>query len=130
MTDEEFWTACEQRILLVQHCERCRHFQYPPLPRCGRCQGSMTYTRSAGRGSVYSTSTVHRPQDARFAVPYTVAIIAMDEGWHMLSHLVDIDAGEGELIGRRTEVEFRPLGSRSSAPCFKLLSETDNVARQ
>jgi uncharacterized protein len=56
---------------------------------------------SAGRGEVYAT-TVARPRGAE---PYNVALIALDEGFRMMSRVVD-RAPEEVRIGDRVAVRF------------------------
>jgi len=75
---------------------------------------------STGRGTVYSFTTVHRPQRPEFDVPYTVAIIELDEGFHMLTNLVDC-APEGIRIGMEVVVEFRRMSDEITLPMFKPL---------
>ncbi len=46
---------------------------------------------SSGRGRVYSFTVIHRPPVAGFDPPYTLAIVDLEEGWTMLSNVVNCD---------------------------------------
>ena len=73
---------------------------------------------SSGRGTLYSYTVVHRPQQPVFEVPYTVAIVELEEGWYMLSKLVDCEPEEVE-IGMPLEVSFRPMSEEITLPFFR-----------
>ena len=114
-----FWEGCQRGELLFQKCGSCGHAQYPPLPLCGKCQSeNLAWTPSSGRGSLYTHSVVTRPLDASFEAPYIVIIIAMDEGWYMLSNLVGVEPGAME-IGMGVEVFFDKTRDGAVLPKFR-----------
>jgi len=72
------------------------------------CLGTaLDEVQSAGRGSVYSYTTVWRaPSNVyRQHVPYTVALIDLDEGFRMLAGLQDVPPDDA-IMGLRVEVAF------------------------
>ncbi len=73
---------------------------------------------SSGRGTVYSMTTVYRPQRPEFEVPYTVAIVELEEGWHMLTNLVDCPPEEMR-VGLPVEVTFRRMSDEVTLPLFR-----------
>lgn len=90
-----FWDACRAGRLVVQRCRACGRYEYPPLPLCGGCQrDDLEWVESSGRGVVHSATVVHRPQTPAWKTPYVVAIVAMDEGWHIVTNLVGCGAEE------------------------------------
>lgn len=110
------WQGCKDGKLMVQCCTQCALYVFPPQPVCPQClQASLEWQRSSGKGAVYSFSVVHRPQTPAFPAPYITAIIELEEGWHMLSNLIDCDT---VLIGEQVEVHFQPRGD-SVLPMFK-----------
>ncbi len=112
------WEGCREGVLRVQRCDACGSHVFIPRPVCTTCLSEdLTWVESAGRGAVYSYTVVHRPQRPEFSVPYTVAIIELDEGWHMLTNLVDVD-GE-PAIGMRVEVDFRRMSDEITLPFFR-----------
>jgi uncharacterized OB-fold protein len=69
-----------------QRCEDCAAAIHPLRVLCPACGSRrLTEERSAGRGSVYSTTTVH----AR-AGSYNVALVDLDEGFRVMSEVVGI----------------------------------------
>lgn len=115
------WDACRAGRLLVQRCADCGAHVFVPEPLCTRCTGArLEWVESAGRGAVYSFSIVHRPPRPEFAVPYVVAIVALDEGFFMLTNLVEC-APADVAIGLRVEVAFRRMSEEITLPCFRPL---------
>ncbi len=113
------WEACQDGRLLVQRCTTCDQLVFIPRPGCTRClTETLEWTESSGLGTVYSYTVVHRPQRPEFEAPYVVAIIALDEGWHMLTNLVDI-APDDVSIGLAVEVAFRVMSDEITLPYFR-----------
>jgi uncharacterized OB-fold protein len=110
VTDEEygdplsrpFWAAARERRLILQRCVVCGHRQFYPRPFCLKCMGGVEWVESPGRGTVYSKTdvTVEVPG---FTPPYCVAIIELDEGPRLMSHIV----GDATPIGGRVRIEWR-----------------------
>lgn len=107
--DSEFyWNGLRDQKLLLQRCDDCKRFRFPPMPCCPFCRSRMTSVHeSCGQGIVYSWIVVHRAFDQAFTaeVPYTIATIDFDEGARMA---VRVDA-PGELcFGQRVRATFVP----------------------
>jgi uncharacterized OB-fold protein len=103
----------------VQRCGDCGRHVFVPQPLCCYCSSArLEWVESAGRGSLYSYTVVHRPQRPEFAAPYVVAIVTLDEGFTMLTNLVDC-APERIEIGMRLEVTFRKMSEEISLPLFR-----------
>lgn len=114
-----YWEGCQRGVLRVQRCRDCGEHVFIPEPLCTGCSSqNLEWVDTSGRGSVYSFTVVHRPQRPEFRVPYTVAIVEMDEGWHMLSNLVDI-APEAVKIGMKVEVSFEKMSEQITLPYFR-----------
>jgi uncharacterized OB-fold protein len=65
----------------------------------------------SGRGQVYSYSTVyHAPQGFEEFVPYTVALIRLEEGPMVTAQLTDVDSDQVE-IGMPVEMVTRRIQS-------------------
>jgi uncharacterized OB-fold protein len=113
------WEGCQQGVLRVQRCRDCGEHVFIPEPLCTACASQdLEWVDTTGRGSVYSYTVVHRPQRPEFRVPYVVAIIEMEEGWHMLTNLVDIEP-EAVKIGMRVEVAFEKMSDQITLPYFR-----------
>jgi len=84
----------------------------PPRDVCPECDApaKTPYTFS-GRGEVYSYSTVyHPPAGFEETVPYTVALVRLEEGPLITAQLTDVDADEVE-IGMPVEMVTRRLSA-------------------
>ena len=113
------WDGCLEGVLRVQRCRDCGHFVFIPQPLCTRCHAeALEWVASSGRGSVYSYTVVHRPPRPAFAVPYVVAIVELEEGWHMLTNLTECRP-EDVRVGLPVEVAFRPMSEEITLPYFR-----------
>jgi uncharacterized OB-fold protein len=117
---QPFWDACREERLVVQRCQDCSAYVFIPQPCCGECLGeSLEWVESSGRGTLYSYTTVHRPQQPTFRVPYTVVVVELEEGWFMLSNLMGVEPGEVE-IGAPLEVFFEKRSEEITLPLFRV----------
>jgi uncharacterized OB-fold protein len=113
------WDGCRQAVLRVQRCRDCSRCVFIPQPLCSHCQAdALDWVESSGRGTLYSFTVVHRPQRPEFEVPYTVAIVELDEGFYMLTNLVDCPPDEIE-IGMPVEVSYRRMSDEITLPMFR-----------
>jgi uncharacterized OB-fold protein len=105
--------------LRVQRCRACRGYVFIPQPICTHCTADeLEWVDSIGRGTLSSFTTVHRPPRPEFETPYTVAIVELEEGFHMLTNLVDCPA-DALRIGLPVEVVFRAMSDEISLPMFR-----------
>ena len=113
------WDGCREGVLRVQRCRDCGAHVFIPQPLCPRCScDGLDWVASGGHGTVYSYTIVHRAPHPAFATPYVVAIVELDEGWHMLANL---ECEPSELrIGLPVRVTLRALSPEISLPCFVL----------
>jgi hypothetical protein len=103
---------------MYQRCEECATAVFDPASACRRCLSDrLTWQVSDGLGTVYSWSTVWRPQSPAFATPYVAAIIDVDEGYQMLANIIGC-APEEVRAGLRVSVEFHPIGEGLVLPYF------------
>jgi uncharacterized OB-fold protein len=122
------WEACQRGELLVQRCDDCGHYVFTPEVACTAClSSSLVWVRSSGRGVLYSFTVIHRPQRPEFDAPYVGAIIELEEGWHMLSNMVDCNL-DSLAIGQPVEVCFVPRGDNILLPMFRPLQTEGSAA--
>jgi uncharacterized OB-fold protein len=74
----------------------------------------LEWRESAGQGSVYSTTTVYRKNEA----PLNVALIQLDEGFRLMSRVEGIDA-DAVKIGMRVRVSIREDADGVPYPVFE-----------
>ena len=113
------WDGCREGKLRVQRCDACHHYVFIPQLLCPRCLGTgLSWMDTSGLGTVYSFTIVHRPQRPEFAVPYVVAIVELDEGFHMLTNLVECRPEDVE-VGLPVVVHFQRMSDAITLPYFK-----------
>jgi uncharacterized OB-fold protein len=122
---EFFWQAAAQGLLVGQACNACQRLRHPPRPMCPNC-GSLDWTvvPLSGRGTIYSFSIIHHPQNPAFDYPVLAALIDLDEGIRIVSNIVDCEPKDLS-IGRRVAVRFAPTAREMAVPVFSLEQEED-----
>ena len=114
-----YWAAVDEHRLVRPRCNACGRSHFSPQVVCPWCQSSdWRYEPSSGHGEVVSHTTVHRPPDPSFTAPYVVADVEVDEGWRLLTWIVDCDPAYVE-IGMRVEVCFVPGADGETLPAFR-----------
>jgi uncharacterized OB-fold protein len=86
-----FWEGTKAHKLLLPRCNACGQFWFPPSARCVHCLSSdFSWIESGGQGRIYSFVVFHRVYHPAFEqdVPYTVAIVELDEGVRVLANIV------------------------------------------
>lgn len=97
---------------------------FPPERECTRCLSErLSWTKSSGRGRVHTYTVVWRPQQLAFEVPYVIAVVQLEEGWHMYTNMVDYEP-EVLKVGAEVEVVFRPVSEEITLPMFRLSTPT------
>ncbi len=89
-----YWEAAERGELALQRCQDCGAVQLYPRRRCVSCgAGRLDYVPASGDGTVYTFSTIYRnpPSDFIEELPYTLAIVILDEGPRLLTRIVGCD---------------------------------------
>lgn len=113
-----YWQAAARGELVFQRCTYCGAANFGPGRSCRRCQADgLMWERSGGQGAVYSWTVVWRPQTPAFAVPYAPAIIRLDEGYDMVSALIELEPS-GIHPGMRVAARFHRLTDEIHLPFF------------
>lgn len=111
-----YWEALAAGELRFQRCGACGAATHTPAVMCATCTSrDLTWEVSSGLGEVYSWTVVWRPQTPAFTVPYAPVIVAMDEGWHLLSNLIGCEHDE-VAVGLPVRVELHPVGDGVHLP--------------
>lgn len=110
--------------LLLQTCLDCGFVQHPPEDVCGRCQGMhFEYREHPARGHVYSHTEVTHPIHPALAeaVPYTVALISLDDpaGLRIVGNLVRVEPG-ALRVGLRVRAEWIEVAHEESGEVYRL----------
>lgn len=121
-----FWEAAQRRVLVRPVCATCSKSFFTPQVICPHCLGEQwDYRSSAGRGTVYSSTVVHRSPSPAIPAPYELAIVDMDEEWQLLTNI--IPAGGGPTpIGTRVEVTWVEIDRGWTFPAFRTMDTEDS----
>jgi uncharacterized OB-fold protein len=115
-----FWTGGSDGLLLIQFCESCERWVYPPTPDCPDCESSLEWKPVSGAGSVF-TFTINRHQyHPDVPPPYIIAIVELAEqpGLRFTTDIVDCEPA-AVAIGLPVQVSFEPAGDEAWAPVFR-----------
>jgi len=94
----------------IQRCPQCERHVFAPRELCPQCgAGPLRWVKASGLGIVYSTSTIHRKNDA--GGNYNVALIDLDEGVRMMSRVEGV-APEAVRIGQRVQAHVAQQDGR------------------
>jgi uncharacterized protein len=116
-----YWQAAHQGELKLPRCDACEKFHFYPRAACPHCGSTqLTWRRVSGRGEVYSFTVVHRAPSKGFEslVPYTVAVVALEEGPHLMTRLIDA-APDAVHIGLRVTVAFEKQDDETTLLVFR-----------
>jgi hypothetical protein len=101
-----YWEGIAQSELRFQRCISCSLAIHTPAAICSQCHGAdLRWEVSSGRGVLHSYTVVWRPVSPDFEVPYVPVLVLMEEGWTMLSALIDCEDSDA-AIGLEVEVAF------------------------
>ena len=105
------WRLKQQRYALVgEVCPHCDAKIFPPRDVCPHCGGeARTQYAFSGKGKIYSY-TIMRDAPAGYEenIPYTVAVVALDEGPMVTAQLTDLGEQPVE-IGMPVEMVTRKI---------------------
>lgn len=116
-----FFAAARARRLVVQRCSGCGLLRFPPRELCSRCWSrEAEWLPVSGRGEVFSFYWMHQIYQPGFAaeVPYAVVIVALEEGPHVLSNMVDCPREELR-VGLPVDVTFEDASAEVTLPKFR-----------
>lgn len=105
------WRLKNQRYNLTgEVCSKCGAKLFPPRDVCPECsRPAYEPFTFCGKGEVYSYSTIYQaPEGYQEYVPYTVALVRLEEGPLVTAQLTDVDAQEVE-IGMPVEMITRKM---------------------
>lgn len=104
------WRRIQERYRMIgTKCETCSQCFFPSRSICPKCRrkGKITKIQFSGNGKIHSYTTIYSPPTGfEDQVPYTIAIIELDEGARILGQIVDVQNGKLK-IGARVEQCFR-----------------------
>jgi len=116
-----FFEAARRHELAIRICDGCGAVLHMPRAYCHTC-GSWAghWQPVAGRGRVYSWTTVEHQVHPAFPVPYTIVLIQLDD---VRARLVGHLPGAPELVeGQPMEVWFETLDDGVVLPQWRTVT--------
>lgn len=103
-----YWQGLKEgrvTFLTCASCDRMRVYTFRKCPHCG--SEDTRWTELPGTGEIWSLGRFHQVyfEGFREEVPYTVAIVHLDDGPRVYSNIVET-AAEDVKIGARVEPVF------------------------
>lgn len=119
-----YWKAASEGKLLIQRCPACENHQYYARPMCLACgERNPDWVSASGKGTVWSFTTVHRGPYEDLPTPYVVALVRLEEGVVLLSHIVGTDP-EQVRCDLPVELMFQDFRDGVRLPVFRIQQET------
>jgi uncharacterized OB-fold protein len=118
-----FFEAARRGVLAIRRCDGCNGALHVPTAYCHSC-GSWEgrWEPVAGRGSVYSWTTVTHQVHPAYPVPYTVVLVQLEDV--PAGRLVGYLPGAPELrVGQPMEVWFETIDDGVVLPQWRPVNE-------
>ena len=118
-TSAPYWEGCRQGELRLQKCPACDRVQFYPRIMCSHCGNKeLGWIVASGNGRIASFTVVRRGISEAYQTPYIVALIDLDEGPRMMSHVFDVSA-EDVRIDDPVVVDFEHWSEDIAMPVFR-----------
>src|SRR4051794_7826258 len=80
-----FWEHCDRSELVLQRCDDCQEYLWPPSPICDACLSTrLTWTPLSGRGTVFAHCVFERQYYDECPPPWPVLLVKLEEGPHFV----------------------------------------------
>jgi uncharacterized OB-fold protein len=126
-----FFAGASRGELVITRCDACGAYVWYPQEHCPHDEGTLSWSRVSGRGTLFSWAVVRRAFLPAFAdaVPFVTALVAIEEdpAVRLCTYLVNADVSELRADAP-VAVTFRPLtfstvpGKSVPVPMFALSS--------
>ena len=122
-TSEPYWQGCLENELRLQRCDNCSHVQFYARIFCTSCQSKdLSWIVATGRGCVASYTVMHVSVSDAYQTPLVVALIDLEEGPRMMSHIVGQDV-DSVAVGDLVSVQFEAWNDDVKLPVFILVRD-------
>ena len=99
-----YWDSLTQGVLSYQHCNACGHAWLPARTECPHCLAADWHWKpAAGGAKLISWVVYHMSYHPAFQyrLPYTVAVVELDEGPRLISNVIGASDAESLQIDQR-----------------------------
>lgn len=117
---QHYWDGTRVEELRLQKCNDCREAYFPPRPFCPHCSSrDVSVFAASGKATLYSYVISHIPAPG-LEPPYSVAVVALEEGPRLMTNLVGCDqTPEALKLDMSLEVTFEAQNDEITLPFFK-----------
>ncbi len=116
-----FWSAARAHKLVIQRCQGCSAYRFPPEVGCFYCGSpEADWIPVSGRASLYSWTVAYPPLLPYFQerAPWPVAAVQLEEGPRLITNLVDVPAEEYR-IGMALQADFQDIDEETTLVVFR-----------
>jgi len=116
-----FYDGCKENRLLYQQCKDCGQVVFFPKYLCSKCMShNLEWKESKGKGKIHTFTVTYdaAPPEFMADVPFALAIIELDEGFRIMSNIVECDFNE-LICDMPVEVIFVPVTPEITLPKFR-----------
>ncbi len=138
--DAPFWQAALRSELVVQQCDGCGRYRFPPRPMCPDCRCTTAQWQAmSGRGTIWSFAAPRPPLLPAFQelLPYVTAVVELAE--HPLLRVTGamLNPQTGTIqgitaadvaIGAPVRVAFWQCAEDVALPCWQLVDTGDSAS--
>lgn len=117
---QHFWDGTRAGELRLQRCSDCANVYFPPRPFCPSCSSKRVVVfKATGNATLASYVINYRPHPA-WTEPYSIAIVALTEGPHMMSNVIGCpQTPEALVLDMPLDVCFEKLNDTITLPLFR-----------
>jgi uncharacterized OB-fold protein len=118
----EFWEGAKRHELRIQRCRSCGQAYFFPRPFCPDCSSrDVEWFTASGRAKLHTYVIVERGAPGfQDAVPYSIAIVQLEEGPHMMTNIVGVEqTPEALQVDMPLEVTFEEQNEQITLPFFR-----------
>ena len=115
--------------LMGSVCRECGFQTFPPRADCPHCMSAkFEFTEYSGSGTLYTYTRIDAaPTGFEDDVPYTIAVVELDEGGRALGWFGDTIDPEEIRIGMAVQVVPRILGESEETRVYYTVEKPDST---
>lgn len=115
-----YWASARQGRLELQRCSDCGYIRAPARWICPECLSeSFSWEQMSGRGRIETFVWYLQSFDERcLEIPYSVAVVELEEGPKLLTNVTDVEFGELE-VGQAVTAWFENLDDECAVVLFR-----------
>jgi uncharacterized OB-fold protein len=112
--NEPYWRSLAEGRLIYQRCRSCGHAWLPARSQCPQClSDDREWAAASGKARLVSWIVYHHAYHDSVAdrLPYTVAVVELDEGPRLTSNVVDSGDPEKLTIDQQLTLKIEREGN-------------------